>query len=210
MKLLNFDRALCLSPHPDDVEYSMSGTMMKYPNTFFDVLTLSIGGKYDSTTTEDRHNEVNAAWKKACIRNISITNREDLKPKDCPQDLLIHKIESEYLKDHHDVLFVPTHLDSHFEHRIVNSLAYALTRVKNTSIIEYRTPSTLNEWSPNMYINITDHYYRKVGMLSEFQSQKSKWYFDQKLIENFHKDYQSYKKGYEYVEQYKVNQLYRI
>ena len=30
MKLFNFDRVLCLSPHPDDVEYSMLGTIMKY------------------------------------------------------------------------------------------------------------------------------------------------------------------------------------
>ena len=28
-KLLGFNRELCLSPHPDDVEYSMYGAILK-------------------------------------------------------------------------------------------------------------------------------------------------------------------------------------
>ena len=38
MKLLNLNRVLCLSPHPDDVEYSMLGTIIKHQDTIFDVL----------------------------------------------------------------------------------------------------------------------------------------------------------------------------
>ena len=37
MRLFNFNRVLCLSPHPDDVEYSMLGTIMKYSNTKFEI-----------------------------------------------------------------------------------------------------------------------------------------------------------------------------
>ena len=40
MKFLNYDRVLCLSPHPDDVEYGVLGTMMKYKDTKFDVVKL--------------------------------------------------------------------------------------------------------------------------------------------------------------------------
>ena len=39
MKFLGFDKVLCLSPHPDDVEYSMSGTILKYKDTHFDIVT---------------------------------------------------------------------------------------------------------------------------------------------------------------------------
>ena len=34
-KFLNFNKVLCLSPHPDDVEYSMLGTILKYNGTKF-------------------------------------------------------------------------------------------------------------------------------------------------------------------------------
>ena len=40
MKFLNYDKVLCLSPHPDDVEYGMLGTMMKYKDTKFDIIVL--------------------------------------------------------------------------------------------------------------------------------------------------------------------------
>ena len=41
MKFLNYDRDLCISPHPDDVEYGMLGTIMKYKDTKFDIIVLS-------------------------------------------------------------------------------------------------------------------------------------------------------------------------
>ena len=36
MKFLGFDNVLCISPHPDDIEYSMFGTIDKYKDTKFD------------------------------------------------------------------------------------------------------------------------------------------------------------------------------
>ena len=210
MKLLGFNRVLCLSPHPDDVEYSMSGTIMKYKDTQFDMLTLSIGGNFDATTTTERHNEVESAWSVAKLDNIAIRVSSELKPKDCPPDKMIYEIESNYLEDSHDAIFVPSSIDSHFEHRLTNAVAPALTRVRNISIIEYRTPSTLHEWTANMHVDISDLFDKKLKILKKFESQQNKWYFRKELIEHFHADYQSFKKGYQYVEQFRINQLYRI
>ena len=47
MKFLNYDRVLCLSPHPDDVEYGMLGTILKYKDTNFQILNVSRGGDFD-------------------------------------------------------------------------------------------------------------------------------------------------------------------
>ena len=57
MKFLNYDRVLCLSPHPDDVEYGMLGTICKYKDTKFDIFVLSQGGDFDDTTSKERHLE---------------------------------------------------------------------------------------------------------------------------------------------------------
>ena len=38
MKFLNYDKVLCVSPHPDDVEVGMMGSAIKYPDTHFDKL----------------------------------------------------------------------------------------------------------------------------------------------------------------------------
>jgi len=207
MKLLNFDKVLCLSPHPDDVELGLCGTIIKHSETHFDMLTLSGGGDYEGTKISAREAELNHAWITTNVNNISITIDPSLKPKNNTEDFLINKIETSYINGH-QAIFVPTYIDAHFEHRITNRLAAALTRCKNISIIEYRTPSTLNEWSPNMFIDITNTYKRKIDMLSMFKSQLNKEYFKSEILNAFHTDFQSFKKGNKYVEQFKIIQLY--
>ena len=55
MKFLNYNRVLCLAPHPDDIELGMLGTICKYKDTHFDIFVLSEGGDFDKTTTKERH-----------------------------------------------------------------------------------------------------------------------------------------------------------
>ena len=55
MKFLNFKRVLCLSPHPDDVEYSMLATIKKNSNTKFDIFCLSRGGAKGFDVTNDQY-----------------------------------------------------------------------------------------------------------------------------------------------------------
>ena len=55
MKFLNYDRVLCLSPHPDDVEYGMLGTILKYKDTQFDIIVISQGGDFDNTSNINRY-----------------------------------------------------------------------------------------------------------------------------------------------------------
>ena len=65
MKLLGFNNVLCISPHPDDVEYSMLGTILKNSETNFYLLQLAQGGDCDQTTGESRLKEVENVWKLA-------------------------------------------------------------------------------------------------------------------------------------------------
>ena len=207
MKCLNFDKVLCLSPHPDDIEIGLGGSIIKYSDTQFDMLTLSGGGDFEGTGVDVREIELINAWQVTNVNNILINVEPSLKPKNNTEDFLVNTIETSYLNDH-QAIFVPTYIDAHFEHRMTNRLAAALTRCKNISIIEYRTPSTLNDWTPNMYIDITNEYKQKLSMLSKFSSQQNKKYFKKDMLDAFHTDFQSLKKGNVYVEQLKIIQLY--
>ena len=88
--------------------------------------------------------------------------------------------------------------------KIISSL------LKGLSIIEYKTPSTLNEWTPNIFVDITAFLDIKYKMLEKFGSQQHHWYFNKEVIQHFHSDFQSYKKGYKFVEQFKLKQLYKL
>ena len=91
---------------------------------------------------------------------------------------------------------------------MVNELAYPLTRIKNISILEYRTPSTLDSWIPNTFTDITKYFEEKCERLQSFKSQKDRWYFQEDLLKSFHSNFQSYKKGIKYVEKFKTVQFY--
>ena len=94
MRFLNCDKVLCLAAHPDDVEYGMLGSIMKYTDTKFDILVLSEGGNFDDSTSTNRHSECEAIWKD--IDNIEGSFLSTKHLADVSEDELINMIESKF------------------------------------------------------------------------------------------------------------------
>ena len=122
-KFLNFKKVLCLSPHPDDVEYAMLGSMIKFKNTQFDILVISQGGDFDNTSTINRHKECESIWKD--YSNISGKFLDLKHVKDVGEDALINKIETFVNIENYDAIFIPPEEDAHFEHRLINIISKA-------------------------------------------------------------------------------------
>ena len=191
MKLFNFNKVLCLSPHPDDVEYSMLGTIMKHPDTSFELLQLAQGGDCDPSTSRDRLDEVVDVWERSCCKNIKLSFTDNVFIKELSEDKWINQIES-YM-DNVDAIFLPNDCDSHFEHRFISGFGPALIRNKAISLIQYYTPSTQDE---------------KILSLLKFKSQNHRYYFRPDVLRAFHSDFQCSKKGKHYVEKYKIINLF--
>ena len=205
MKFLNFDRVLCLAPHPDDSEYSIAGIVLKYQDTIFDLVCLSAGSKYDSTSSKDRYTEVENAWKITNAKNYNLYFSDYLHLKDRELELWIRELETEFInKQQYDCILVSSEQDSHHEHIFVSSLAAPLSRIKPFSIIQYRSPSTLDTWMPNLFVSIDDVYETKKLMLKEFKSQANKTYLEDRVLDGFHTVFQSMKKGKGFVESFKI------
>ena len=110
--------------------------------------------------------------------------------------------------DNVDAIFLPNDCDSHFEHRFISGFGPALIRNKAISLIQYYTPSTQDEWSPNLYIDIKEYYDEKILSLLKFKSQNHRYYFRPDVLRAFHSDFQCSKKGKHYVEKYKIINLF--
>jgi LmbE family N-acetylglucosaminyl deacetylase len=204
MKLLGFNKVLCISPHPDDVEYSMLGTILKYQDTGFHLFQVSQGGDCDETTGSNRLEEVKEVWKLAGASNLHFyfTNYKFIKELD--QEHWINLVEK-YIEQHNfDAIFLPNETDSHFEHRFISGFGPALIRNKKISLIQYYTPSTQDEWNPNLYIDISEEYKNKLAALQGFKSQIHRYYFRNDVLRAFHSDFQCAKKGVHYIEKYKI------
>lgn len=209
MKFLNFNRVLCLSPHPDDVEYSMAGTILKYTSTHFDILCLTQGGDCDKTTSIDRIYEMHNAWKVSNASNYTIHASDTRLLKDKDVDQWINYIETNYTNNYkYDCIMTTSEYDSHFEHVIVSSLSAPLSRVKSYSIIQYRSPSTLDSWIPNLFVSLDDFLDTKKEMLKQFKSQIDRSYFTDQVLDGFHTNFQCMKKGKGFVESFKVITFY--
>jgi len=216
MKFLNLKRVLCLSPHPDDVEIGMMGTIFTYRGTKFDILCMTKGGAkgYDNTNELDRRKEVDNVWnfwKPGVTDHVQVHHSKYDYFEDCTEPGWINYIENEFIKKHdYDGLFIPTKEDSMFEHRFVNGFGAALCRFSPISIIEYHTFSSLNSWQPNLFVDIQSIYHEKWNSLQAFKSQSHKSYFKRKSLDAFHSNFQCNKKGKGMVEQFKIIELFGV
>lgn len=209
MKLLGFNKVLCISPHPDDVEYSMLGSILKYFDTNFYLLQLAQGGDCDETTGEDRLREVERTWNVTNCKNLTIVNTQNKLIKELSEDKWINVIEG-YLKNlgPFEAIFIPNETDSHFEHRFISGFGRALIRNSKTSLIQYYTPSTQDNWNPNYYVDIESEYLKKISALKCFVSQQHRYYFREDVLRSFHSDFQCAKKKIHFVEKYKIINLF--
>ena len=211
MKFFNYDKVLCLSPHPDDVEYSMLGTILKYSETRFDLLCLSCGGArgFDDTNKLNRRLEVTNVYKSLQIDNVNLSFGDCDYLDDKSEPGWINYIENEFInKFNYDCIFIPPEKDSMYEHRFVNKFGSALTRKDAISLIEYHTVSTLNYWKPNVFIDISDTYKIKLDALNNFKSQSDKLYFNKDTLDSFHSNFQCSKRGVKIVEQFKILEMF--
>ena len=87
-------------------------------------------------------------------------------------------------------------------------MGWPLTRIKSISLVEYCSPSTLEIWTPNTFIDISNEYNIKLRMLNEFTSQQHRSYFKEDTIKGFHTNFQCSKKGTKLVEQFNLRQLF--
>ena len=214
MRFLNCDKVLCLAAHPDDVEYGMLGSIMKYTDTQFDILALYVIKLFDESTSVDRHKECESIWED--IDNIQGSFLPIKHLADISEDELINTIESKFDIGTYDSICTPPLEDAHFEHRKVNRAAYSLVRRTSCGLVTFRTPSAVDEWIPNFFVDLTKHttksgaivMFAKKKALLKFTSQQSKSYFKDNSINSFHSNYQCSQRDMSFVESFRIERCY--
>lgn len=197
--MLILKKILCLSPHIDDVEYGMTGTILRYPNTIFDILEMI-------PANEARYGEAQRFWDSTPNCNLMFS---ELNFEYGVQEREWIKYLGGFLDlDSYGAVFIPPMEDSHFEHRLSNQIGVALMRNSTARIIEYRTPSTLNTWSPNLFVDVLATYEEKARRLAIFKSQRHVTYFSASCIESFHCNYQCVRRGLPLVESFRIVSMY--
>lgn len=197
----SFKRILIVSPHPDDSEYSCYG-MIRACNSDVGIFLCSGGGKGDETNVLNRQNEFNEFWKnsKKPINSFYYLNFLKLDYSNA-----VNVFDSFLEENCYDAIITPSEFDTNQEHRFVSQVCKTALRNKSSAHIEYWTPSTTHEWSPNVWCDISNVFHEKKRLLLNFfKSQLNKSYFDEKYLDIFHQDWQAFKRGIVVCEKYKI------
>ena len=145
--------------------------------------------------------------------------------KDKQEDEWVNLLENKFDISSYDCIITTSPNDSHFEHRMVSDFTYALIRRSKCGLIQYKSPSTLDDWTPNFFVDIMVQakrkrddghsmdthamfsaflWYVKLNRLTLFESQKGKSYFSEESIKSFHSNYQCSTRGMTSVESFKI------
>ena len=169
---------LALSPHADDVEIAMGGTIAKYVNEGHNVTILTaivpkenIDGKIDDFMSKNRIKEQEKAAK-ILGANLEIL---DLDPYDfCFNRKYIKLFDQKILSYKPDIIFSCWEHDTHQDHKNLATILFAVTRKNNISFNMYEVmlPGGLNTYpfNPQLFINITKFIDIKTEAIKSYKS----------------------------------------
>lgn len=201
-------RTLIVASHPDDIEFGAFGTLLRFggemKKLYFYIATL--GGEGDeSNKFADRKNESERALKLLNPDNIFWFDRIGLKRDEYHSEVArIEGIMRLYAIDL--ILSIGPH-DSHQDHRLMSDIVSTAVRRMPVAILYYATPSISLEFSPRMFVDITDYLRSKLAALKHHESQESKPYMTSEYLEVFHSDPYAALRGMRYVEKFEVERF---
>lgn len=169
---------LAVSPHADDVEIAMGGTIAKYVAQNHNVTILTavlpkenILGKVDSFMKKNRILEQKKSAKILGAK-VEILN---LDPYELSFNRKYIKIFEDKIKEYKpDIIFSCWEHDTHQDHKSVANIIYTVTRKNNISLYMYEAmlPGGLNthSFNPQLFIDISKFIKVKIKALNEYKS----------------------------------------
>ena len=172
MKFLNFNNILCLGVSYGDAEYSILGMIIRHSSSRFYIKV---------------HDKISEVGKKECSYLWSaIKNIDEFKDNPMYQyDIILSPSNKDYLKTNRDLYYQ----------------AYDLSVKNNCTLMTYKTPTTTSEWIPNIEINISEYYNKKIISLENFESLSDEFNYSKEKLKEFNHD------GGQYVENFKIEHI---
>jgi LmbE family N-acetylglucosaminyl deacetylase len=161
---------LAIGAHPDDIEFGCGGTLSKYSEKGDKVymLVLSKGDKGGDSDVRQKEQENSAR-----ILRAETLYFGDYKDTEIVQSQkLITEIEGYLKKIKPGFIFVHYHDDTHQDHRNLSDSTISATRYIH-NVLFYEGPTTQN-FTPNVYVDITGALDKKLECLEAHSSQVSK------------------------------------
>lgn len=203
-------KVLFVGAHPDDIELSCLGTILKYQEIYkikVYVLVCSNGCKNKSFKRVYEQKKVS-----------SLYNAEEVLIGEFEDGNMLHNMHlvtfiEEFIDTiKPDYIFSHTDEDFHQDHIAVSKSVISAIRKKNINLILYPsitfTSKRVNSFSANLFVDVSEKLNKKLEILKFFKSQTDKFYFDKSYItEKMH--ITTFDLDIKYYESFKIVELYK-
>ena len=164
---------LAIGAHPDDLEFGIGGTLLKYSkkhdsNIF--LLVMTDGSASGDPTIRKREQEKVA--EALNVKKIIWGGFEDTEL--APNKNTISFIEGIINSVNPDEIYVNYNKDMHQDHRVLAQSVISATRYK-TKVLFYECLTSCN-FAPDIFVNIEDVLEQKIELLRKHKSQVNKNY----------------------------------
>lgn len=187
---------LAIGAHPDDIEISCLGYLLKQnkeKKSRISVFIASSGSLKDSTSGMKRIKESKRALK--CIKDICIYFRSNKGIKVSDFEIISNKIRKLILTINPDEILVHDPNDTHNEHSLIYNIVKTASRRLAINLIRYKSVSSSNDFKANTYIDVGNYLEIKKKCLKLHTSQQSHEYFSETYIDSFHNNFFAYSRG---------------
>jgi LmbE family N-acetylglucosaminyl deacetylase len=201
-----FNRVLAIGAHPDDIEYSCLGYLLKLKRhgSVIAAYVASSGSAGDPTSGVQRVNESRKALG-VVSESICIEEKNGVDIFDF--EAAASKIRRVILDFKPTLILVHSKYDTHQEHRYLYDLTMTASRRVACSIFTYKSVSVTSEFNGRIFVDISDYLVEKIELLGTHQSQKDREYMQQDFIESYHKNWFGQMNGIKYCEIFSLEQL---
>lgn len=164
---------LFIGAHPDDIEFSCGGTILRLVNEGHevDMLIMSGGGASLNGTEQDRRIEQERAFEFSGAKELRMLDFKDGEIKATAHSIkrisdILKAIEPDFVVTHYPE-------DSHQDHREVAAIVKSATR-RQYSLLYFDSFSSMN-FRANLFVDITPHASGKKKLLRRHYSQIVKY-----------------------------------
>lgn len=204
---MNYKRILAIGAHPDDIEFSCLGLLLKAKDlgANITVFIASNGSDGDQSSGPHRIEESRIALSCLGCHDLIAVDTKGLAPNKYEE--ISNIIRALILEKSPDLILVHDINDTHQEHRFLHDVVITASRRVPSSILTYKSVSVTASFSEKFYIDITNFFDIKMAAILKHRSQVNHEYMTDESIRSYHRNWFARMHGIKYVESYGVEQI---